>query len=220
MHRRAMPAAAISRCCVQVVEQVRQEAGLIIDREKTIIGLMELSINMEELFSGSTAKQNTETAEKSRPKNHPALLQVGVNKFVLSAPGLRLYLHDLRVVVHHSTGEAVTTKGSGYYYDPPRAKEEEQEDEPGSPLPHAAAAAPPQPDAAARSGSPGEQSSSPGEEEEEEDPLADLSATPNFAANVLSEWILKDCQVELEGLSIKGASGCCCSPANRLLQRT
>ena len=212
MRRRAMPGTAISRCCVQVVELVRQEAGLIIDRQKTIIGLMELSINMEELFSGSTAKQNTETVEKSRPKNHPAVLQVGVNKFVLSAPGLRLYLHDLRVVVHHSTGKAVTTKGSGYYYDP--------DDEPGSPLPHAAAAAAlPQPDAAAQSSSPGEQSSSPGEqssspgEEEEEDPLADLSATPNFAASVLSEWILKDCQIELEGLSIKGASGCCCSPS-------
>ena len=167
---------------------------MVIDLERTQLGTMSLKINMDELFRGMAADEHTVVDSLSLEDHHLAFIKVKIDRFVLSAPGLRIVFENVQLCIHDPNG-------LGAYDYRALEKNNKAVAHCASETVRAARAA----RAASDSDSEEVQNPSSGAraEVEEDDPLKAMDSTPSFAAHVISEWILNDCRIELSGVALK-----------------
>ena len=177
--------------------------------------LPDVKIDLEELFTGLDQQVQTEQDSPVAVDfdTKRALVQMRVGLVRLTAPGLKLQLKGLTVVLHHPDANYPPEAGKPVTEVPdlPPLEDEEQAAK-HKPTRHSAehqaksASEPPSPTPTA------EGAGAEADAEADVDKLAALSGTPGFAANVLSEWILKDVTIELKGFTAKGKVAPDCHP--------
>lgn len=173
----------------------------VIDLERTTIGKMEMSIDLNALIGGEEAGKDVEvtSCEVNDVAGDPALFRAAIAQFNFSAPGIKILLSGFRIEIHTPATRpappikkvAVDLDGDGktdLFVDPtdtdqdgiPDELQALQTDGVGGPDP--------------------------------DDPLRELDSTPGFAANVLSNWILMGVRLELRDVGIIVNSTTDCFP--------